>query len=270
VSSGRVGIPEGLTSANVAQELREIAWAGCVSTWGATAVGTRILRWLLEPMVQPAASPYRTPVVLVHGYGGSRANWITLELVLRRAGFENVHTAGYNSVTATLSGVAEGVRKTCHEAMEAAGSSHVHLVGHSLGGVVVRYAVQRLGLANDVRTAVTVAAPHRGTPLAALGLGQLAWNLRPGSLILQSLDRGAGAGGVRWVAYYSDCDLVVRPESARLDRTALNVAVPGVGHLGILRAPVFLRSVQRVLLAAERPSDGPAPALCLQPSRPRA
>src|SRR3954447_6930980 len=62
-------------------------------------------------MGQPAASPYSTPVVLVHGYGGSRANWIPLELVLRRAGFENVHTAGYNWVTATLSAVAEGVRR---------------------------------------------------------------------------------------------------------------------------------------------------------------
>jgi pimeloyl-ACP methyl ester carboxylesterase len=133
VSSGRVGLPKGLTSAHVAQELREIAWAGWVSPWGATAVGTRILRWLLEPKGTGRVTVLHAPVVLVHGYGGSRANWLPLELALRRAGFENVHTASYNSVTATLSGVAAGVRKTCHEAMEAAGSSHLHRVGHSLG-----------------------------------------------------------------------------------------------------------------------------------------
>jgi pimeloyl-ACP methyl ester carboxylesterase len=179
-------------------------------------------------------------------------------------GFGNVHTVGYNPVTTTLHGIARGLRTTCHEAMEAADCDHVHLIGHSLGGVVVRYAVQRLGLAGDVRTAVTVAAPHRGTALAALGWGPAARDLRPGSPLLESLHRGAGNDGVRWVAYYSDCDLIVRPWSARLDHghgvDAVNAAVPDVGHLGILRAPMFLRSVQRVLLAAEGSTHRPGSA----------
>jgi len=179
-----------------------------------------------------------------------------VERELRQGGFGNVHTVPYNPVTATLSSIARGLWTTCHEAMEAASSDHVHLIGHSLGGVVVRYGVQRTGLAADVRTAVTVAAPHRGTPLASLGWGSLVRDLRVDSPMLRDLDRGVGAGadGVRWVAYYAECDLIVAPESARLDKPelhALNVAIPDVGHLGILRSPVFLLSVRQLLLAAE-------------------
>jgi hypothetical protein len=40
-------------------------------------------------------------------------------------------------------------------------------------------------------------------------------------------------------------------ETDHLRSGAVNVAVPNVGHLGVLRAPVFLGSVVRQLLAAE-------------------
>jgi pimeloyl-ACP methyl ester carboxylesterase len=222
-----------------------------------------VLLRVLGPRQEPAATPCRTPVVLVHGFGGNRTNWVPLRLELRRAGFTNVHAVAYNSATAGLSGIAAALRTTCLQALESAGSSHLHLVGHSLGGVVVRYAVLRLGLAAEVHTAVTVAAPHRGTPVASLCWSPAARAIRPGSPILEDLAHGAGAVGVRWVAYYSDRDLIVRPDSARLDeagRITVNIPVPDVGHLGILRAPVFLQSVRRLLLAAEMPTGTRFPA----------
>jgi len=44
----------------------------------------------------------------------------------------------------------------------------VHVVAHSMGGLDARYALARYG-AGGVRSLVTIATPHRGTPLAALG-----------------------------------------------------------------------------------------------------
>jgi hypothetical protein len=125
---------------------------------------------------------------------------------------------------------------------------------------VLRYAIQELGMAVHVRTAVTVATPHQGTRVASLGCGGLAATLRPNSPTLDGLRRRAAVSDVRWVAYYSDCDLVVRPDSARLAEPvlqAVNVNVPDVGHLGILRAPQFLDSVVELLVADEHGSaDG--------------
>ena len=70
------------------------------------------------------------------------------------------------------------------------------------------------------------------------------------------------------MAYYSDCDLIVRPDSARLAEPvlqAVNVNVPDVGHLGILRAPRFLDSVVQLLVADEHPSGDELPAAASAP-----
>lgn len=45
----------------------------------------------------------------------------------------------------------------------------VNLIAHSRGGLDVRYAISRLGLANRVASLTTIATPHRGTPIADLG-----------------------------------------------------------------------------------------------------
>jgi len=114
--------------------------------------------------------------------------------------------------------------------------------------------VARFGLASRLSTAVTVAAPHRGTRAAFLGRGTVAASLRPGSALLEDLRGQTWHSDLRWVAYYADCDLVVPPASARLEDDvpgARDVMVPGVGHLGILRAPVFLDSVVGILLERE-------------------
>jgi Palmitoyl protein thioesterase len=253
VRIGRAGVPTRVLDAQFARDLGEIAWAVLLFPWRATVMGNRAGQ---SGHREPAEGTrlHSAPVVLVHGYGGSPAAWSPLERELRRAGFTNVHAAAYNAMTTSLDDIARRLVTQCHEAMEIAGTNHLHLVGHSLGGVVVRYAVQRLGLARHVGTAVTVAAPHRGTPVASLGWGGAARALRPGSPVLEDLQRPGDGVGVHWMAYYSDRDLIVGPDSARLDEDssrAVNVAVPNVGHLGVLRAPVFLGSVVRQLLAAE-------------------
>lgn len=213
----------------------------------------------------PAAPGHRTPVVLVHGFGGDAATWTALERQLRGAGFTRLHVLGYSPFAGCVSDVARALVRECHDAMARAGTDHVHLVGYSLGGVVVRYAVQELGLEPWVRTAVTVATPHRGTLAARLGRGTVAAALRPGSRVLEDLRRRSRASGVRWVSYYSDRDRLVRPRSARLEERALratNVLVPGVGHLGIVRSPLFLASVVHLLRqdsAAERWTGPDAP-----------
>lgn len=143
--------------------------------------------------------------------------------------------------------------------MDDAGVSQVHLIGHSLGGVVVRYAVGRLGLAASTGSAVTIASPHRGAAVARLGRGAAAVDVRPGSALLAELS-DPPADAVRWVAYYSNLDVVVPPRSARLDDPALrarNILVPDEGHLSILRAPALRYSVVAELLAAE---DAAAPS----------
>jgi predicted alpha/beta hydrolase family esterase len=239
------GLP-GTVPRCIARELGELTTASLLYPLGCTALGIRSLLRVLVPAPQPAAVRHHTPTFLVHGYGGNNCSWFPLEQRLMRAGFSNIHTPSYNSVIMGVPDMARALVEDCRAAMRAVGTEYVQLVGHSLGGIVIRYAIQRLGLAPHVRTAVTVASPHRGTRLALLALGGAAASVRPGSSLLEDLRRTSCPSRIRWVAYYSDSDLVVRPSSARLQESVLraeNFLVPDVGHLGILRAALFLDSV---------------------------
>lgn len=234
------------------RELGSLAAAAVLYPLGATEAADRRLLRLLVAADSPSC--HRTPVVLVHGYGGNRSNWRPLECRLAAAGFVNVHAMSYNPMVHDIPELADLLVRDCIEAMSGAGEDRVHVVGHSLGGVILRYAIQRRGLSKHVGTAVTVAAPHAGTPVARLGRGRVAAALRPSSPLLAELDATAQDSPVRWVAYYSDSDVVVPPRSARLSPPALrarNVLVPDQGHISILFSPPLLDGAVADLLAGE-------------------
>ena len=200
-----------------------------------------------------------TPVVLVPGYRGTGDSWSSLERRLHRDGFSTLRAVPRDADGADVPALARQLVVRCRAAMAEAGASRVHLAGHSLGGVVLRYAVSVLGLADSVGLALTIAAPHRGAAVARRGRGPVALDLRPGSPVLRVLDDAARPDGVRWTAFWSDRDLVVRPGSARLTSPALgaeNVCVPSQGHLSILHAPALLEHVAARLVAAEGWSRG--------------
>lgn len=63
--------------------------------------------------------------------------------------------------------------------------THLHLVGHSLGGVVARYFVQELGGDPRVRQTVSLGSPFGGTDHARLMPATAGRDISPGSTILQ-------------------------------------------------------------------------------------
>jgi pimeloyl-ACP methyl ester carboxylesterase len=135
------------------------------------------------------------------------------------------------------------------------GASRVHLVGHSLGGVIIRYAVSVLGLDPLVGAAITVASPHGGVPLAAVLPGVIGQQLRPGSAVLRLIEDAARPGEARWTAFYSNADMVVPASRARIRPAALaatNVLIPGEDHLSILLSTRLAVATVEQLVAADQ------------------
>jgi pimeloyl-ACP methyl ester carboxylesterase len=145
----------------------------------------------------------------------------------------------------------------------------VHLVGHSLGGIIARWYVQERGGDAAVDTAITVASPHQGTLAALLPFGRTAQQLRPGSWVLRRLAQTAQPSAVRWFAYYSNIDVLVQPgRSAMITAPALgatNLLVKDHGHLSILLSPRLARSIVCQLEAAEG-TAGHFPIVPLRPA----
>ena len=110
-----------------------------------------------------------TPVLLLHGYGANSSYWLFARKALDAAGFGAVHAFNYQPVRHDIPAASACCVERARALMAMYGTSRVHLVGHSAGGIVVRHAVQLGGL-TEASTVVTVAAPHGGAPLARWGM----------------------------------------------------------------------------------------------------
>jgi len=115
-----------------------------------------------KPPVQ-AAPPPAEGVALIHGLGNARIGMQALALRLELEGFETA-SVGYPSRRLFLSEAIERVAVGIAEL--AGGWDRVHLVGHSLGGVIASaIAAGRPDL--PVGRVVMIGAPMRGSALAA-------------------------------------------------------------------------------------------------------
>ncbi|GAA3831024.1 alpha/beta fold hydrolase [Streptomyces chiangmaiensis] len=196
-----------------------------------------------------------SPVLLVHGLFSNRAIFPVLRRGLRQAGFSRVTALNYswlsNDIRSAARLLADEVERMC----EVSGHERVHVIGHSLGGVIARYYVQRMGGDARVHTLVTLGAPHHGTLAAMVPLPhQAIRQLRPGSDVLVELAGPAPGCGTRFVAFHSDLDeLVVPTANARLvhpDLQVSNVPVRAIGHVSLPLHRRVVREVCRVLLGA--------------------
>jgi triacylglycerol lipase len=178
-----------------------------------------------------------TPIVLVHGLADNRSIFTVLRRGLRRRGFGRVLALNYSPLTDDVREVAERLSETVEAVCAETGYERVHLIGHSMGGLVARYYVQRMDGDQRVHTVVTLGTPHSGTYAARLVPHPVFRQLRPGSDVIAELAQPAPGCRTRFVAFWSDCDqLVIPSSSARLehpDLAARNVFVRGVGHLSL-------------------------------------
>jgi len=186
----------------------------------------------------------RLPVLLVHGRGGTARVWTPLRAALGDAGFNQVVGLDDTQVCLDLDTVATEVARRAFVAMAASGSDRVHLVGHGLGGVVVRSLAARGALTGLTATAMTVACPHGDTRAAGIAFA-----------------RRTGTRPTRWVSYFTDQDLVVSPATARLSGRGpdvTNLLIQGCGHLTICRDARLIRSVVHELTRSENPAGAGA------------
>lgn len=196
-------------------------------------------------------SAVATPVLLVHGMVDNRSIFTLLRRSLRRCGFGQVRTLNYSPFTSDVRTAAAALGRAVESLCAESGHDQVHVVAHSLGGVVARYYVQRLGGDERVHTLVTLGTPHRGTSSARLLPLRLCRQLRPGSDLLAELDLPAPGCRTRFLAVWSDLDQLIYPkQNASIDHPDLDarsVLLRGVGHMSLPMHPRVARVVTRAL-----------------------
>lgn len=205
--------------------------------------------------------PVRRPVLLLHGYGMNSMTWVWLASALRRRGLGPLYTATYFSPQA-LEQSAAHLGQVVDEILRREGAERVDIIAHSLGGLVSRYFIERLG--GRVANLITLGTPHQGTLLSRFGLGPVALQLRPGCALLVS--PVTPPQGVRYLSIYSTADQMVIPsDSARIlpdeasSESCSELRLDGLGHLSLLLSPQVAQLTAAMLRQKEEAGPPPPP-----------
>ena len=214
----------------------------------------RVERW---PGEAETAGPDRhSPVILIHGYGHNHSGWWVMKKHLRDGGFPVVESFDYSPLNEDIPATARRLAAMVDGLRRRTGARKVHLIGHSLGGLLARWYVQELDGAVAVDTVVTLGTPHEGTFAAYAAPGRTAAQLRPGSWIIDRLAQTAGrARSVRWIAFYSNVDYMIQPSRSAMitdpQLDAVNILAKDHGHVSLILSPRVARTVVAQLQVAE-------------------
>ncbi|MEW2068024.1 alpha/beta fold hydrolase [Streptomyces sp. NPDC007346] len=262
-----VAYPFGLTQERHAPDPPPEAPPGTTGTTGTTGTppeapsetppGTR-------PRPLPGAQAAERPVVLLHGFADNRSVFVLLRRALARHGRRHLTSLNHSPLTRDLRTSAELLGRHVEEVCARTGQHEVDIVGHSLGGLIARYYVQRLGGDHRVRTLVTLGTPHGGTAVApGAGIHPIVRQMRGGSQLIEELRRPAPGCRTRFVSFWSELDQVMVPvETACVDHPdldAVNVRVTGIGHLALPVHPAVAAAVREALESQEA-REGTAPS----------
>ena len=188
-----------------------------------------------------------TPIILVHGVVDNRTVFTFLRRALRRRGFGRVVTVNYSPLSDDIRRVSQRLHDVIEDVVHETGYERVHVIGHSMGGLIGRYYVQRMGGDDRVHTLVTLGSPHGGTVPAKWVPHPIARQMRTDSAVLAELDQRVVSCSTRMVSVWSNLDQMIVPKrNARIehpDLNARNVYVPGVGHMSL---PVDGRVVHEI------------------------
>ncbi len=190
----------------------------------------------------------QSQIILIHGLGGSRLDMWPISRKLRIAGFDPI-TWSYRSLGQDIKALSEKFLQFIRQNLDSNGQQRIHVVTHSMGGIIVRSA---LSSAPDLKfgRVVMLAPPHGGSHVARRlspfagwltpSLNQLSddphsfVNRLPNSYLDRSIEFGIVAASK---------DRVIHPDKVRLPGLADFAAVHG--HHGIL--PWYRETAELVL-----------------------
>ncbi|MEO0407827.1 MAG: triacylglycerol lipase [Cyanobacteria bacterium P01_A01_bin.135] len=197
-----------------------------------------------EQQMQPSA---RNPVLLVHGLDDTSVKLARLEAYLQARGW-SPHTIDLwpSDGSLGIEALAEQVQSLVNSYFDPAQS--LDLVGYSMGGIVSRYYLQRLGGLSRVQRLVTVASPHYGTYTGYLRPNLGAQQMRWGSPFLANLNRDmAQLQKIRFTSIWTPLDLMIVPAESSCLPVGRQVQVLVPLHHWMVEDPLALGAIAAAL-----------------------
>jgi len=189
----------------------------------------------------------RNSVLLVHGINDTAAVFHRMAPYLTQRGW-SVYDLNLMPSNGSLSLDRLGEQVANAVAATFAPEQPFDLIGFSMGGIVSRYYVQRLGGIDRVQRFITLASPHHGTWLAYLSQRLGCLQMRPDSTFLQQLNQDAVMlEQLNFTSIWTPFDLMIVPANSSQMHVGQNVQVPILTHAGMLTDAMSLDAVVAAL-----------------------
>lgn len=202
---------------------------------------------LLTPASAHAqARPARDPILFVHGWRGSSAQWRPMIEWFRADGWGDRELFTWDFDTGTSNTVvAARIAARVDQILASTGATRVDIVSHSMGALSSRYYLRELDGARKVDAWVSLGAPNHGTGAADFCFSAACREMRPGSSFLTALNRGDETPGLtRYATWRSPCDEVISPRDSPILAGADNHRTWCLSHLALLQDTAVYHEVR--------------------------
>ncbi len=190
----------------------------------------------------------RNPVVLVHGIYDKVSKFRTMSTYLKRQGWEVyciqlTPNNGIVSLDKLAIQLAEYIEDKFHPFQP------IDLIGFSMGGLITRYYLQRLGGISRVQRYLSISAPNNGTLMAYslpfAGIKQM----RPNSEFIKDLNRDCTTqlNRLNFTILWTQFDLMIIPADSSRMPVGKEIHIPVLVHAWMVSDWRTLRVVENAL-----------------------
>jgi len=189
----------------------------------------------------------RNPVLLIHGITDTIAVFQGMATYLSAQGwsvhsFNLIPNNGDLSLDQLAAQVADYVAKTFDP------KQPIDVIGFSMGGIVSRYYIQRLGGIDRVQRYISISAPNHGTLAAHLSWRPGCIQMRPDSEFLRDLNRDTSMlARLNFTVLWTPYDLIIVPAKSSQMPVGKEVIVPARLHAWMLTDERCLKAVAAAL-----------------------
>ncbi len=203
----------------------------------------RYLAYDWEPSERVGNGPH---VVLLHGLYASAGVWRPLRKSLHARMGAHTHSFSY----APGPGVIELSARLARLLKSIEGARPIHLVGHSLGGLVQRYCASQGARDERIIQTISLAAPFSGSQNSWLVPGQAGRDIQKNSGILEQLCKNSPQNrAVPHLSLSAEEDVLIH--SSPFPEFGAQEQIKRVGHNGILFSDAMMERVVRQIALCE-------------------
>ena len=189
----------------------------------------------------------RNPLLLVHGI------WDTGKVFRKMTAFLNELGWEVYDLDLTPNDGRKGLDDLAQQVVKKVESTFgeeqpFDLLGFSMGGIVSRYYVQRLGGINQVQRFITLSAPNHGTLTGYFNQGLGCVQMRPNSALRIDLNSDVQMlSQINFTSIWTPYDTMIFPASSSKMSVGDNITVPVLVHAWMLKDEKSLSAIANSL-----------------------